>query len=406
MISKVKNNKYDYLLILSILVCGLGYIAAPMYPARIFAILLIPFTIKEYSKTGIKLPVYLRNFLYIWLVFTLFSFLWTGDLIAGVKAFVYLSINIISFLSICFLSLKANKPIQSLLIGWIMLVLFMFPIALYEFSTGQHPIASSQETDLRLVSSEGINIERIHAYVTFGALNAYNVVLCYCITFIIASFFYFQGRYNHLFLFILLLLIIFQILINASRGALLCMGLSMSVFLYKGQKMKLMPRVWFYMMFGFAIILIYLAKNLILEQILGRILENSLLEDNSRTSIYSLAMQIFWGTLGFGVGIGSNDYAISSAYPLYGITATHNLYLEFLLQFGVIPFFFFLYFIYRFYISSYKSQQPTISIIGTLLIVNSLPMFIIDSGYLLTSILWVYWGSSFAMLMVSKLRNP
>ena len=131
------------------------------------------------------------------------------------------------------------------------------------------------------------------------AEKGYNVVLCYCITFIIASFFYFRGRYNHLFLFILLLLIIFQILIKASRGALLCMGLSMSVFLYKGQKMKLMPRVWFYMMFGFAIILIYLAKNLILEQILGFVSEKQSsqkqaehgLEDEKQTKPRNVAFE-------------------------------------------------------------------------------------------------------------------
>lgn len=405
MLSEEKNNKYDYLLILSVLVCGLGYIGAPIYPARIFAILLIPFTIKEYSKLRLKIPSYLRNFLYIWFVFALLSLLWTCDFSSGVRTFIYLSLNIISFISICLLSLKANKPIQSIFIAWIMLVLLMSPIAFYEFSTGQHVISSYQETDLHIKNSDGTNIARTYAYVTFGALNAYNVVLCYCLTFIVASFFYFQGRRKYICLFIILLLIVFQILINASRGALLCLGLSILVLVYKAQKTKLIPKVWFISMFAFAFILIYLVRDLVIEQILGKILENSLLEDKSRTSILSMVMNVFWGTLGLGVGIGGNDQAISSAYPLYGISATHNLFLEFLLQFGMIPFFYFIYFIYRFYMSSYRNQQTTISVLGVLLIVTSLPMFIIDSGYLLTTILWVYWGSAFAILMVSKIKR-
>ena len=68
-------------------------------------------------------------------------------------------------------------------------------------------------------------------------------------------------------------------------------------------------------------------------------------DDPDRFNIYSFAWDIFVSTMTFGCVIGglSNALAINGAI----VAATHNLYLEFLVQYGLIPFLAFLYLCYK-----------------------------------------------------------
>lgn len=404
-ISKCSYNRFDYYIILTISLLSLGYFGTPLYPARIWAIMFMPQIFMKLKRKRIFIPQYVRNFFSVWVICGLFSLIWSYNIIEGIKYFFYFLCNIVSFFSIYIFSKRANNVTKSILLGWLIMFLLTIPIALYEFSSGMHVGIEVQDSDKYIAGLDGNMINRKYAFVTFGALNTYNVIICYSLAFILVAFFVYKYKIQQLFLWILLLFAMYIILMNASRGALLCFILSLLVFFYYIRTTRLINRSYFFLVLGVAVIIIFQNINLFVGQIVGRLTNTELFSDESRTEIYLRAIRILAGTLGIGVGIGGNDVAMKLASPS-AISATHNIFIEFVLQFGIIPFYFFIVFLLKMYLGLYKANSIHLKFLGAILLIVSVPLFIIDSGYLLTSSLWIYWGSIFALLMNNNYCNP
>lgn len=374
-----------------------GYYASPLYPSRLLALAISPMVLKGISRKSTYIPSYVKNFLIVWIFCGFISILWSCDRVNGLKAIFYFFCNIICFFSLYVCALRSNNPSRSILKGWLLLFLLTVPIAIFEFVTDTHLPMAFQDENLSMMSEDGRRIQRDFASVTYGNLNKYNVILCYCLSFILISFFYFKRKIEKVVLFVSLLLVIYIVLMNASRGALLCLVLSVFTVVVLA-KFKGYMRIAILLM-GLAIfLLVYANKDLFMGQIISRIAESGLTGDDTRINIYSRAITIFLDTLGFGVGIGGVGVALNDA-------AMHNMYLEFLMQFGLIPFIFYIVFIYRAYKGLWRCKENYLRLLGAILFATIIPVFIINSNYLMDTDLWVFWGSAFALLMIYKRKN-
>ena len=154
-------------------------------------------------------------------------------------------------------------------------------------------------------------------------------------------------------------------------------------------------------MLGGAIFFLYTYAELFMGQLLGRLVTVNIVEDNSRIEIYKRGLIALSETLGLGVGSGGISEALRRLEP-NGIAAMHNMFLEFLVQYGIIPFVFFMIFLYRICKGLYKIEYIYTKFLCMIVCSLSLPLFIINSNYLLNSDLWLFLGSLFSILMVSK----
>lgn len=397
----MRNNRYDYLIILIIAVFIFGYLKSPLYPSRILTIVLLPDIIGMTRKCKICIPTYVKNFFIIWILFSSISILWSYDRINGIKVFFYNICNILTFLSIYLYSQKANNPIRSIFIGWIILFSLTVPIACYEFTSGMHLSNALQDDDLTISSADGFRMQRMFAAVSYGNLNTYNVVICYCLIFILTSFFYFKKKIIHILLWILLLVSVIIILFNASRGAFLCLFVGLIVFMSYLFKQKIISKYFIFLMLGGAAFFLYTYAELFMGQLLGRLVTANIVEDNSRTEIYGRGLTALVETLGLGVGSGGIAEALRRLSP-NGIAAMHNMYLEFLVQYGIIPFIFYMIFLYKILTGLYKSKQIYVRFLSVVILALSFPLFVINSNYLLNSELWLFLGSIFTILIISK----
>ena len=106
----------------------------------------------------------------------------------------------------------------------------------------------------------------------------------------------------------------------------------------------------------------------------------ALLEGGSRFEIWNHAFNAFAKTLGLGSGIGGIKAAMAAEWN--GINIPHNIFLEVLLEFGLIIFICFISFLYKIihYARKYADDAEKITIYLALF---SFPVYgIIDSGYL------------------------
>lgn len=396
----ITNNKYDYLLILLIAILIFGYYGTPLYPSRLLALAISPLVLKEISRKSVYIPSYVICFFVIWIFMGVVSLLWSYDRVNGFKALFYFFCNIISFFSLYVFGLKAKNPILSILTGWSLLFVLTIPFAIYEFSTGNHFITLHSES-LSLLDADGIRVFRRYASVTYGNLNKYNVIICLCLPYILASFFWIKNKKYQFFHWIVLLAVTYIVLMNASRGALLCMVMAFGLFMYYMLKQNLVNRVFVLVMLMAVAYVLYVNFDLFFGQMLGRLAESKIAVDDSRTNIYSRAIHILIDTCGLGVGIGGVNQALRLT-TVSGIAAMHNMFLEFLIQFGVIPFIFYIRFISNIYIKLVYSRDFIFKFLGKVLIVTAIPMFIINSNYLMDTDMWLFLGSAFALLMVGK----
>jgi len=395
------SNKYDYLLILLISILVFGYYGSPLYPSRLLALAISPFVLKELSRGRVYIPQYVKNFFLIWIVVGCISLLWSYDRANGVKAIFYYFCNIINFFSLYVFALKARRPIRSILVGWLLLFVLTLPIAIYEFRTGEHVFATLHTDTLSLLGDDGSRIQRKFASVTYGNLNKYNVVVCFCLPYVLASFLYFRDKKVHVLLWIVILAIIYVIMMNASRGAFLCLSLALAVFVAILLKQKVVNRLFVVIMCLLSVYVVYTNSEIFLGQIRNRLFESSIGGNDPRIDIYTRAINLLVDTYGIGVGIGGVNRALRST-TISGYAAMHNMFLEFLIQFGLIPFCFFISFVCKTYIGVWLNKNPFMRLLGTMLIVTVIPLFIINSNYLMDTDMWLFWGSAFAILMIYK----
>lgn len=390
-----KLNRCDWGIIIIIAAGACGGLFSPLTIQRLISIILITFVLKEFSNKSFLIPSFIKTFFIIWFVFSIISLIWTPDRTNGIKFLLYNLCSYIDFIAIIFFSFKATNAIRSILIGWLLLIIITAPIAIWEIVSNSHLPISVQDSSAIILNSLGERTSRIFASVTYGNLNTYVLVLVYCIPYVLMSIGFFKK--DKIYPWIALAFIIFVILINASRGGILCLSAALIYTNFSFVRHKIISRPFAICSFILLFILIFFNSDFLFNQIAGRMLESKLTADESRIEVYERGLEILKSSLGLGCGIGGLQVSLEALGGIARISAMHNMFLEFLVQYGIIPFVFFILFIFGIIKQLIFSAVHIKNFIGWIFILLVVPMSIINSGYLTDAMLWIYFSSIYVI---------
>lgn len=384
---KGNYNKYDTYIFFLIVSLVFGNIGGALMAVRVLAILLIPALLKKYK--GCK--DYIRNyfvFFVFFYAFCLLSILWTADRTEALKELIYFPIHFLLFAEILVFSRFAKNPLKTISVAWLLSTLLTLIVAVWEFSTNSHLSVASYIDDDELFNIGGILIERPYASVTFGNFNGYVVYLCFAMPFL---YYYVLNNYKNtkklIFSLIALFTSIFVIIANASRGGLLSLGIMAMLFfvMTKRNKYKL-----FILLVSTLLVVYFVIPRLesLFFVINAKSEDGGLLEDQGRIVIWMVALRVFSNYLFMGSGVGSIAAAMKAINP-NTINITHNMFLEILVQYGIVFFLFFISYLLKLFRQSKKTEDRSIKILLYMALL-ALPIYsIIDSGYLLNPIVYV-----------------
>ena len=173
-------NKYDCFIVLLISLLILGNIGGSLQFIRILSLLFLPFVIKKrYGGIWDKCAI---CFLF-WFTYAFISLGWTKDINQGIKELFYFIPHMTSFFLIPYLANKANKPMHSLLLGWLLYVFISSPIAFYEIFTDQHfGVLEAKVQNY----GEGIVEMKKYSALFYANYNTFVLYLCYAMPFLFA----------------------------------------------------------------------------------------------------------------------------------------------------------------------------------------------------------------------------
>lgn len=382
-------NKYDIYIIALLLSLAFGGIGGALAISRLLAVMMLPALTVLYTTSR----TYIKQFLIVFGVFyayCLLTMLWTPDRVEAIKELVYYPIHFLLFLEIVVFSRYSKHQVNSIALGWLAAVSLTLVVAIWELVTDQHLSMSVQQSGMVMNTGEKI-IQRRFASVTYGNYNTYVTFLCFAIPFITYHFFNFKRKIGlgTISIFAVLLSVV-CILFNASRGGVLSILIMGIVYLWNNSK----RRNSFLTATAFVIlvcIIIYSNGDIILKAISQRTANGSFLAGDSRYVIWSNAWEAFKPTLGLGVGIGGMTKAMEGVTK--GITVTHNMFMEILLQYGYV---FLSLFVTYIFVLTKKTLRVKAKSIQTCLSMAlcAMPVYlIINSGYLLNPFVYAGFAS-------------
>lgn len=372
-------NKYDKFLFILIASLAFGIIGGALQVVRVLGVLLVPFLLGKIGSLGnddrrlIKIVFFFINFCAI-------SLIWTPDSDQGLKELVYFVIHFLVFFEIICFSKYANKPLYSISAGWVVAVGATLLVAAWEIRTGNH-LSVAKVADAKQMNTGVEILLRYFVSATFYNLNTYVTFLCFAAPF---SFFQLSVQSKLIYKIIIASIIVFTffcILYNASRGGLLSVIVMSSVYLLMNMKSN-KSKIFVYIPLLLIIIYVIMLYGEELFMVLAiRSSNGMLLEGGDRWVIWGNAIQIFLQTFGVGVGIGGMGGAMLKYGHGTNITITHNMFLEILLQYGIVFFVFFIVFLIKMFLNAKRKDNKIKTIIYMALI--SFPIYtIINSGYL------------------------
>lgn len=331
---RLTHFKYDIILyiITSLLIFGL--IGNGVQPVRLFIVALAPFMIRDAFKGPHKSLYYYRFeilFLIFWWLWAISFYYKAVDPIEGLKHLIFLLIHILGFFETIWAANKAQSPQKAIKFGWVTIVILSIPIAIYEFLTGFHLPMTVHDTVSNIVVN-GIHIERPYASVTFGNLNSYNTMLCWCLPSLFMCNIYPRNMIEQSLGFILTCLTSLIIIANASRGAILCLAITVLVYIYIYYKLG-RNRFLFSIFLAFALGLLIYHLGDLFTLIIERFNDQGV-NDDGRTENLIQGFKAFLDSYGLGIGIANYTPIMVDIYRVeFG--APHNLFLEVLVCFGL-----------------------------------------------------------------------
>ena len=398
-IAKLQFNRYDYLIILIVASLAFGKIGGALQIIRLISILLIPFNI--YMHLVNKKPVFSGLF-YFSVFWLLYAFCSMGRSInadiAKIEIFyLFLSLNIVY--SMILFAKRSKSTIHSLILGCFLFMFLTIPIALWEFLTNNHLYTcdrlSSYIDEGRLLNG---SVE-VFSAVTFENPNEYNTAIVFFLPYIFMGVLMCNTKKQFLIAMGVLLLSILIPIVNASRGALLCIGIDTIFFLYflnKKYRYSHRNSVYLFLLILFSILFFY--SDTIFYQFSLRMEDSALLEDTGRMKMISNAMSMLY----FSDFLGKGPLAFQLAYGL----SPHNLFMELLTNYGIFVFLFAFvllgYYLYKFYTITKGSLFRYVPIV----VVISFPFCsVINSNYLSYPFFWIAVGSVFVFLVGVQKHN-
>jgi len=406
------RNRFDYILIALLTLMAFGSIGGFWQPVRVAELLLLPWMVYDLLRTRPRITTtakWIAGFFAFWWIWAAVSLFWACDLIAGIKYVVHLDIYMMSFAEIIWLGRRAGKPMQSLTIGWLLAAMLTVPTALWELVTDRH-LSTSVRQCLYYRLSETELMPRPFAAGTFDNLNAYNVLLG-CSLAVLTTALQRSRRWLTAGYGMAYLCIIVILLSNGSRGALLAvlvalitltilaehasnrviggvLLLAITAWIGLGMSGRHMPSfvdAW--------------SEETCQEWRVKMDLDwdgetNSLLTTRVAQGMRDASRADIWKACGEEIvdshllGVGAANYVCAlQKHPDCPYLAPHNLFLEVLLQFGIVVFAGFMVFLLWPFWRCRKDKTMRHDCLTILIIL--LPLTIVDSTFLLKAHTWM-----------------
>lgn len=385
-------NRFDIYLVIIIASLSAGSLGGVFLPFRVITILLIPDFLSTLTRYSRYVKTYTNCTLFFF-VYVIVSVVWSPPGNEAMAHLAYCIFHFILFFEILLFSFRAKSPFLSISTGWLIAVALTLVIAMWELTTDNHLSMSKKE------GNEAVNLGytifmRQFASVTFHNYNTYVTFLCCALPFIFHQLLTKNNFFiQRLLSIVCLVLSTVCIIFNASRGGLIVIVVLAGLyFLYTGKGRK----SYLYLLLIGAVVIYALRYfgDALFTMMEVRTAGGALFDGNSRFAIWGHALDAFFKTGGLGVGLGGLKAAISAEWS--GISITHNIFLECLVEFGLIIFIGFIVYLVKLVKSArkYADRAEKVTVYMSLL---TLPIYgIIDAGFLNSPFVF----ASFASLSV------
>ena len=391
-----KYNKYDYGIIILIILLIFGNLGGALQPIRLVVLILSPLVwinIRYWNRND-KRIIFITYFFIFWFIYAVLSLFWTSNVSEGVKELLYYYTHFSLFFILIIWARKARFSKSSIINGWCILIMISAPIAIYEIITNQHLSSNIIDSESLKNFGGGFIIQLKFASVTFGNKNGYVLVLVYALPFLFSKLLNNSGLKYQLLFWVLIFIFLYIIITNASRGGIISSLISLIIFLfyYNRIKNKNKKKILFPLLTLIYIIITYYSVQ-IFQQIILRLSIGSVIQDDSRMDLINSAFHLFFNSMFIGTGVGS----IQTSMQLISATINlpHNLFLELLVQYGIIIFILFIISLISLFIRTKRSESIITKQISYSLLLCLPISSVIDSGYLLNPVLWVMFASIF-----------
>lgn len=302
------------------------------------------------------------------------------------------------FLEIIVFSKKTSNPHDTIAAGWLIAFFLTTFVGIWELRTGNHLSIAKEH-----LSRENLMVDgAIGSYtsVTFYNINTYAIYILEVIPFVFYTIVNKASAIKKILALYCGLIAMVFLFINGSRGASLSLVLMFLVFLFlimwKGNKKN---KVWAIFALGIILFIVYTYGDAIFSVILYR-MQTSGFEDNSRMILYEKSLDLFLDSGGIGTGVGSMVPAMEAIGNQYDVFYSHNLFLEFLMQYGVVLFAGFIFYLFKLFLLARRRQLLYKVVIYTALF--GLPFYsVVNSEYTHLFFVWCY----FAVLFVFASSN-
>lgn len=388
---KKSYNKFD-LMILILIISQVNGLYFGIFNPIVFCVLLFsPNLLKNMQGDVKKIAKPFLLFFTFWALYNICSLLWAPMFGMALHYCFLFFINFILFLEIIVFSKRASSPHESIATGWLLAFMLTSFIGIWELQTGNHLSIAKEH-----LSRENANIDdAIGSYtsVTFYNINTYAIYILEVIPFVFYTIACKTSLTKKILAYYCGIMAMIFIFVDGSRGASLSLVLMFLVFLFLMWKADKKNAVWIVLTLGIIIYLLYAYVEMILAVISYR-METAGFEDDSRQVLYEKSLEIIYNSCGIGTGVGSMVPAMEAQGNQYGMYASHNLFLEFLMQFGFVLFVGFLYYLYKLFVIARKSQLTSKVVLYSALF--GLPFYsIINSEYTYHHFVWCYFAVLF-----------
>lgn len=396
-----KWNKYDFFLFSIVASLAFGGIGGAFQIPRLLGILYSPFFINRLASLGKDIRMHIAIII-CFLAYCAVSILWSPNPTEGFVDLVYFHIHFLLFLEIIVFSVFANNPKDTISKGWSVAVLMTVIFALWEFESGWH-MPYNRNNQENMVNVNGIFLQKDFAAVTFVNYNCFVTFLCFAIPFL----FYLiankqREKMSYYWISIVLLgLSFFCILRNGSRGGLLSIVLMTGIYFW----MKPKNTKWFatLVLVVLAIYFVFYEYGEVFVYLMARISDGNLTEGDDRIVVWSYALDQFFSSYGFGVGIGGMFEAMDGVAS--DIKITHNIFLEILLLHGLLFFLVFIVFLIKMLLRTKRINDYATRVTLYLALIPFPIYGIINSGYLSNSFVYVGLGALYYFSYYSEKKH-
>lgn len=400
------RNIYDYVIILTIIsTIFVSNIFGAFHPIKVIGFLASFYFMLFFQKW--KSFFLIKNkcitfFFSFWLILSVVSILWVGDIKNCIISTLNLYCFIFVFLLIYCFSLLAKNPIKSIVTGWILFLILNLVCAFGEIITGEHFSSGSFQADEIDKDISGVVMNRIYAAVTYGNYNSFSLLLCLTLLFLLLYIYLNSNTFSQLLGIILFFSICIILIINTSRGSFVSLFLFIIPLWYVIRRLRGIKYLFIILLFGIGAYLWVEYANDIIFLIEKKMdARSGGASSDPRWALWEAGLDIAsnWMFLGSGSGSMIYEYKIRHIFILYA----HNLWIQMLLEYGFLITSFFIVFYLKLVWRTLFSSDNLLKIIGLYLLFAWPILTIIDEEYL-KSFHFVFFASLYSIIYCRKYR--